>query len=79
MGCNDMIILITDGAPDFFKNIFEKYNSNKLVRSIQISSYFVKCSRYDFSLFLSERKRRTSNKYAGWPVKIEALWFTFLI
>ncbi|KAI6215990.1 Cache domain-containing protein [Aphelenchoides besseyi] len=32
MGCNDMIMLITDGAPGFFKDIFALYNKRKTVR-----------------------------------------------
>ncbi|KAI6224406.1 Cache domain-containing protein [Aphelenchoides fujianensis] len=32
MGCNDMIMLITDGAPGFFKDIFALYNKHKTVR-----------------------------------------------
>lgn len=31
MGCNDVIMLITDGAPGYFKNVFELYNENKRV------------------------------------------------
>jgi hypothetical protein len=34
MGCNDMIMLITDGAPGFFKDIFQLYNSKKMARLI---------------------------------------------
>nr|CAD2192879.1 unnamed protein product [Meloidogyne enterolobii] len=32
MGCQDVIILITDGAPGFFKEIFELYNKDKRIR-----------------------------------------------
>ncbi|CAD5218469.1 unnamed protein product [Bursaphelenchus okinawaensis] len=32
MGCNDVIMLITDGAPDFYKDVFELYNKHKQVR-----------------------------------------------
>jgi uncharacterized protein YegL len=32
MGCNDVIMLITDGAPGYFKNVFELYNKNKRIR-----------------------------------------------
>ncbi|KAL3981985.1 Cache domain family protein [Acanthocheilonema viteae] len=31
-GCNDIIMLITDGAPNYFKQIFHLYNKNKSVR-----------------------------------------------
>uniref|UniRef100_A0A7I4KEZ2 BMA-UNC-36, isoform a; BMA-UNC-36, isoform c; BMA-UNC-36, isoform d; BMA-UNC-36, isoform b n=1 Tax=Brugia malayi TaxID=6279 RepID=A0A7I4KEZ2_BRUMA len=31
-GCNDIIMLITDGAPSYFKQIFQLYNKNKSVR-----------------------------------------------
>ncbi|EJD73910.1 cache domain-containing protein [Loa loa] len=31
-GCNDIIMLITDGAPNYFKQIFQLYNKNKSVR-----------------------------------------------
>ncbi|VDN05557.1 unnamed protein product [Thelazia callipaeda] len=31
-GCNDIIMLITDGAPNYFKQIFQLYNRNKSVR-----------------------------------------------
>lgn len=31
MGCNDVIMLITDGAPGFFKQIFDLYNKEKRV------------------------------------------------
>uniref|UniRef100_A0A1I7RU69 VGCC_alpha2 domain-containing protein n=1 Tax=Bursaphelenchus xylophilus TaxID=6326 RepID=A0A1I7RU69_BURXY len=32
MGCNDVIMLVTDGAPDFYKDVFELYNKHKQVR-----------------------------------------------
>uniref|UniRef100_A0A914I0S9 VWFA domain-containing protein n=1 Tax=Globodera rostochiensis TaxID=31243 RepID=A0A914I0S9_GLORO len=32
MGCQDMIILITDGAPGFYREIFDLYNREKRVR-----------------------------------------------
>ncbi|KAI1715569.1 cache domain-containing protein [Ditylenchus destructor] len=32
MGCNDMIMLITDGAPSFYKEIFDLYNKEKRIR-----------------------------------------------
>uniref|UniRef100_A0A158R5F7 VWFA domain-containing protein n=1 Tax=Syphacia muris TaxID=451379 RepID=A0A158R5F7_9BILA len=31
LGCNDVIMLITDGAPSNYEHIFAKYNSNKRV------------------------------------------------
>ena len=31
MGCNDMIMLVTDGAPGFYKDIFKLYNKNRAV------------------------------------------------
>lgn len=34
MGCNDVIMLITDGAPGFFKDIFYLYNKEKRVSCI---------------------------------------------
>lgn len=32
MGCNDVIMLITDGAPNYYKEIFELYNPKRKVR-----------------------------------------------
>uniref|UniRef100_A0A914DTY6 VWFA domain-containing protein n=1 Tax=Acrobeloides nanus TaxID=290746 RepID=A0A914DTY6_9BILA len=32
MGCNDVIMLITDGAPGYYKEIFEIYNHEKKIR-----------------------------------------------
>ncbi|KHN85660.1 Voltage-dependent calcium channel unc-36 [Toxocara canis] len=32
LGCNDVIMLITDGAPSYFKEIFQLYNERKTVR-----------------------------------------------
>jgi voltage-dependent calcium channel alpha-2/delta-3 len=32
MGCNDVIMLVTDGAPSHFKEVFELYNKEKRIR-----------------------------------------------
>uniref|UniRef100_A0A914XU51 VWFA domain-containing protein n=1 Tax=Plectus sambesii TaxID=2011161 RepID=A0A914XU51_9BILA len=32
LGCNNVIMLITDGAPDYYKEVFQLYNADKKIR-----------------------------------------------
>lgn len=41
-GCNDVIMLITDGAPNYFKQIFQLYNKNKSVRAFIFTTWLYK-------------------------------------
>jgi len=71
--CNRAIMLITDGAPDTYEDIFDKYNwPNKDVRL----SAFLRCRRILFSCFLFtytiERRQRCLT-----PVAIILLTFFF--
>lgn len=43
-GCNDIIMLITDGAPNYFKQIFHLYNKNKSVNDFIISCWILQYS-----------------------------------
>lgn len=50
MGCNDVIMLITDGAPGYFKNVFELYNKNK-----RVSNAIAKTNSLTLGLYLQIR------------------------
>jgi len=55
--CNRAIMLITDGAPDTYEDIFAKYNwPNKDVRSTRCC-FFSSSSSVDPSLLLAREKQ----------------------
>lgn len=50
-GCSDIIMLITDGAPNYFKQIFQLYNKNKSVNHFFFSTSSVECALYSSIVF----------------------------